>query len=367
MPGRERRPASAGDTAPTPEPRSKGPSFLSLPGVRGWVSRWWAGDGGVTGRVLNLLTLPLESGFRFLSGLWRRMYDGGILPLQRAPVPVISVGNLTVGGTGKTPFSAWLVRGLEERGEKPALVARGYGEEEMVLHRRWNPRALVVSEEDRAYGAWKAARQGATVVVLDDGFQHRRLARELDVVLVSANTPWRERLLPRGPFREPFHALRRAGIVILTQKGRGNKTMELEGWLEPHLREPPVRAAFLPDGWTTLDGKPADPPEGDYLAVAGIGDPHGFSDLLAETMGREGELMAFPDHHDYTWADIQAIRMQAGGRYLVTTEKDAVKLGAFARELGSVLVLRLRLEVLGGSEGLWERVEEALRHRRPLP
>ena len=364
MPGRGLRPARRGPDH-GPARRKQGPGFLAIPGLRDWVTRWWAGGAGATGAILSLLTLPLEFGFRRVSGFWGRLYDGGALPLQRAPIPVISVGNLTVGGTGKTPFSAWLVRKLKEQGESPALVARGYGEEEMVLHRRWNPGTLVVSEEDRAYGVWKAARKGATVAVLDDGFQHRRLARELDIVLVSASTPWRERLLPRGPFREPFSALERAGVVGLTQKGQRPSTSELESWLEPHLRERPLRIAFLPDRWTTLEGKPTEAPDGSYLAIAGIGDPHSFSDLLEELLGRPGELLAFPDHHGYGWPDIQTIQMRAGGRELVTTEKDAVKLHAFARELGEVKVLRLRVEVLEGEERLWHHVQGALQQGRP--
>jgi tetraacyldisaccharide 4'-kinase len=324
------------------------------------VVRWWAGGGGTQGRILRLLTLPLEVGFRAASGLLHGLYDQGVLPLQRAPVPVISVGNLTVGGSGKTPLSAWLVRGLLERGQRPSLVARGYGEDEMTLHRRWNPEALVLAEEDRAYGAWKAARKGATVVVLDDGFQHRRLGRELDLVLVASSTPAEERLLPRGPFREPFAALRRAGLVILTQKGREASNDELEAQLNPYLDEPPVRVAFVPDRWTTLDGDPSEPPEGEYLALCGIGDPDGFAAVLREDTGRSGDLVAYPDHHAYGWADLQEIQYRIGDRTLVTTEKDAVKLASFRGNLPEVRVLNLRLEVLRGEDRLWAAVEEVL-------
>jgi tetraacyldisaccharide 4'-kinase len=302
----------------------------------------------------------LEVGFRAASGLLHGLYDRGVLPLQRAPVPVISVGNLTVGGSGKTPLSAWLVRGLLERGQRPALVARGYGEDEMVLHRRWNPESLVLAEEDRAYGAWKAARKGATVVVLDDGFQHRRLGRELDLVLVALSTPAEVRLLPRGPFREPLSALGRAGLVIITQKGLQASTDALEARLGPYLNEPPVKVAFVPDRWTTLDGDPSRVPDGEYLALCGIGDPDGFAAVLREETGRSGELVAYPDHHAYGWADLQEIQYRIGDRTLVTTEKDAVKLASFRGNLPEVRVLHLRVQVLQGEDRLWAGLEAVL-------
>jgi len=333
--------------------------------ARDWVVRWWGGEGGGTGHLLRLLTLPLEVGFRWVSGLRNRMYDVGALPLQRAPLPVISVGNLSVGGSGKTPFAAWLVRGLRARGEKPALIVHGYGEDELVLHRRWNPDCLVMAEQDRAYGAWKAARRGATVVVLDDGFQHRRLARDLDVVLVPFDSPPIMRLLPRGPFREPLSALSRAHVVAITHKGAGGPTRELQGLMAPHVREHPIRVALVPDCWTRLSGEPAEAPDGDFLAVCGIGDPEGFARTLRQATGRDPELLTFPDHHDYSWGDVLEIGRRLRGRPLVTTEKDAVKLEAFAADLPeTVLVLHVRISVQEGEKAFWEKVDGALRSRR---
>ncbi len=313
------------------------------------------------GGLLRFAAIPLELGYGLATGVWGRMYDGGVLPLQRAPVPVISVGNLTVGGSGKTPLACWLMRGLRDRGEKPALVARGYGEDEILLHKRWNPDIPIIAEEDRAYGAWKAARKGATVVVLDDGFQHRRLARELDIVLVAASTPRIARLLPRGPFREPFRCLDRAGVVVITQKGREEDTLDMEGRLDPFLREAPVRVSFVCSGWAGLDGEPAEEPQGEFLAVAGIGDPHSFSRVLGEVVGSEGEFLSYPDHHAYSWGDVQTMVEKAAGRPIVTTEKDAVKLEAYQAHLKDIRVLRLGVEVLEGEERLWRHVEAVLK------
>lgn len=326
-------------------------------GLNSWVVDWWAGKGGSLGTLLRVATIPLEIGFRMVSRVWGWMYDTGMMPLQRAPVPVISVGNLTVGGSGKTPLAAWLLQGLRDRGEKPALVARGYGDDEILLHRLWAPGALVIAEEDRAYGAWKAAKKGATVVVLDDGFQHRRLARELDVVLVSTRTPWKVRLLPRGPFREGFSGLLRAGVVVITQKGLSDDAGEMDARLSPYVTEPPVRVAFVPRGWSDLNGEAVEGPQGDYLAVAGIGDPGSFSRVLREVTGRGGDLLPYPDHHEYSWGDVQTLLDLAGHRTLVTTEKDAVRLAPFRKQLAGLKILRLGVEVLAGEDRLWRRVE----------
>jgi tetraacyldisaccharide 4'-kinase len=354
-----KRPGTEGSS-----PLASRPLETTSVGLNNWVMDWWAGRGGALGSLLRVATIPLEMGFRMVSGVWGRLYDVGVIPLQRAPVPVISVGNLTVGGSGKTPLAAWLLKGLQARGEKPALVARGYGEDEILLHRRWAPDALVIAEADRAYGAWKAARKGATVVVLDDGFQHRRLARDLDIVLLAASTPWKVRLLPRGPFREGFSSLKRAGVVVITQKGVSDDPNEMDARLTPHLREPPVKVAFVPLGWSDLAGEEVSAPEGDYLAVAGIGDPESFSRVLREVTGRGGDLLPFPDHHEYSWPDLQTIHDVAGGRTLVTTEKDAIRLEPYRKQLKDLRVLRLRVEVLTGEERLWQHIDAILQAHR---
>lgn len=325
--------------------------------ARNWVQAWWKGGGGTFGKALNVMSLPLEWGFRRVISAWGGAYDRGWMPLQRAPIPVISVGNLTVGGTGKTPFSAWLVTELRARGLKPALVARGYGEDEMALHRRWNPGLPVIADEDRAFGAWRASRKGANVVVLDDAFQHRRLARSLDIVLVSKETPVQVKMLPRGPFREPLDALRRADVVVVVEKGTTEEAVPpLDDRLRPFLAEAPVRARFEPGDWVDLWGKPAEAPEGDFLALAGVGDPESASRVFHQATGRQVELVAYPDHHEYSPTDVSNILAYAGGRSIVTTEKDGVKLEDYREAMEEVRVLKLKLEITNGEERFWDRV-----------
>jgi len=177
---------------------------------------------------------------------------------------------------------------------------------------------------------------------------------------MANSTPWKVRLLPRGPFREGLSSLKRAGVVVVTQKGMAEDTHPLESRLTPYLREPPVRVAFVPSGWSNLGGEPVEGPEGEYLAVAGIGDPGSFSRVLRDATGRAGDLLPYPDHHEYSWADVETIIDLARGRTLVTTEKDAVKLGAYERQLKGMRVLQLGVEVLSGGERLWHHIEGVL-------
>src|SRR5579862_8723326 len=135
-------------------------------------------------------------------------------------LPSISVGNLTVGGTGKTPIAAWIVAELTSMGARPAVVLRGYaGGDEIDVHRRLNPDIPVIGNPDRVAGVAQAKEQGADIVVLDDAFQHRRIARLSDIVLISADA-WNGevRLLPAGPWREPLSALGRASAIVITRK-----------------------------------------------------------------------------------------------------------------------------------------------------
>ena len=132
------------------------------------------------------------------------LYDSGALPSASPELPVLSIGNLTVGGTGKTPVAAWVAGQLRSR-SRPAILLRGYGGDEVHVHARLNPGIPVIANADRVAGVRQALAQGADVVVADDAFQHRQLRRTADVVLVSVEQMLRpRRLLPAGPWREPL-------------------------------------------------------------------------------------------------------------------------------------------------------------------
>ena len=342
-------------------------------GLRGRLEealrRSWRGEGGAPARALALLSLPLSWIWRGVTAARNAAFDRGLLRSHRAPVPVVSVGNLAVGGTGKTPVSAWLCRELADAGARPALVARGYGEDELRLHRRWNADVPVHADPDRVAAAVRAVEGGAGVVVLDDGFQHRRLGRQLDVVLLAAEHPFPGPLLPRGPFREPPSALDRAHVAVVTRKtapeARADALVEELRRRAPHLLL--VRLDLAPDRWVGLDGDPVERPGPDVLAVTGVADPEGFAAFVEATTGARPELLAFPDHHDFDAADAGRIVRAAGPRTVVTTEKDAVKLAALAELLPEVRVLALEIRPREGADALLSRARRlaALPRGRP--
>lgn len=335
--------------------------------LESWVRRWWQERAGVPGRLVSLLVLPLELLFRAGVALRSLGYDLGILPTARLPVPVISVGNLAVGGTGKTPLAAWIAEALDTLGHRPAVVARGYGEDELRLHRRWNRAVPVHADPHRTRAGRRAVEAGATTLILDDGFQHRKLERDLDLVLLSAEHPLPVRLLPRGPYREPLRALRRADLVVLTRKTADDAAVE--AWRERIRDAAPetrlVRIRFRPAGWLTLEGEAADPPPRPAVAVAAVANPETFLSLVRERVGPPDVILVFPDHHDYDRDDVDEIARRAGGGSVVTTEKDAVKLAEHGSRLGDVRVLRIA--------PVFEEAEELLREalenvgRRPDP
>ena len=315
---------------------------------------WWAGGGGAAGRLLAAAALPAELLFRGAVSLRGAAYDAGLARTARAPVPVISVGNLTVGGTGKTPLVGWVVQELVAAGRCPAVALRGYGHDEILLHRRWHPGVPVHAHPDRVRAARAARAAGADTVVLDDGFQHRRLERDLDLVVVAVEQPFPGALLPRGPYREPVGALVRADWVIVTRRTVARSDAER---LEDAVRRVApqaglARVRLAPAGWRRLDGERVDPPAGDVLAVAGVGEPRSFASLVERATGVRVERLDFTDHHDYSPRDLELVRRAARGRTVVTTEKDAVKLQPHAALLPDARVLLLKVEVESGEASL---------------
>lgn len=333
--------------------------------ARAWVARWWEGGGGVPGALLSSALAPAELLFRGGVAARNLVYDRGWLRVERAPVPVVSVGNVGVGGAGKTPVAAWIAARLLERGRLPAVALRGYGADEVQVHRELNPEIPVFAAARRIEAARAAAEAGRDCVVLDDGFQHRALGRDLDVVLVSVEG-WtdRRRLLPRGPWREGADALRRAGVIVATRKSADAEraaavARELRG-LAPEV---PVGEAWIaPDGLAPLGAAPAAPPpaSGDaVLAVAALADPRPFAANLRQR-GFAVELAAFPDHHPFDAAQAASLRARAGARPIVMTHKDAVKLRPLFPDATSAWVLRQSVRVTSGEDTLLRALDVAL-------
>ena len=320
----------------------------------------WREDSG--GGALDAALLPAALAFRGLSALFHAGYDRGWRRQVRLTVPVISVGNLTVGGTGKTPFSRWLVEKLRADGRRPALLHGGYGQDEPALHREWNPEIPVFAARDRIASGRAAIAGGTDVLVLDDGFQHRRLARSLDIALVSADS-WTERraFLPRGPWREPLTSLGRADVVVVMRKtATAARAADVAAELRSHLRADAALAGAVlePAGWRAASGLPGEPPA-EGVAVSAIADPGSF-EAQAEAAGvRLADRLRFPDHHGYTAADAEAIRKRAGGQAILCTGKDWVKLRHLLPP-DDVWVLEQRLHFDFGVDALMAGIERAV-------
>ncbi len=337
-------------------------------GLAGFAERAWAGE-SVPARALRASLAPAAFAYAAATVLRNRLYDGGWLRSVRLPVTVLSVGNISVGGTGKTPTALWLAEELRARGHRVGIVARGYrkrrrgvvvvgvegvplvepadgGDEAVLLARRF-PGPVVTGERRAAAAAVACERFGLDTLVLDDGFQHRALARDADLVLVTDDTAgaWP---LPAGPLREPPGALGRAR-ALLSIDGRTLPTSPLPPSPLPifrgHLRPTAlVRAAdgrWVAEPLAQLAGQRV-------LAVAGVARPERFLRTLAEVGVTVERLLRFPDHHAYGPAAAAAIAAAAAGRPVLTTEKDLVKLGTLPG-LPPLAALRVSLEVERGA------------------
>jgi tetraacyldisaccharide 4'-kinase len=289
--------------------------------------RWWGGELGAAGTALDIALAPAEAMYRLGSALRNRAYDTGVLASATAGLPVISIGNISVGGTGKTPFTSWLALRLEARGERPAIVHGGYAADEPELLRSWTPGIPVIVDNDRARAAAQAEAAGASVVLLDDAYQHRRLRRDLDIVLVSVER-WSAtaRLLPRGPWREPPTGLARAGLIACVRKSSADaESRQLAALLHASTGRPVVRVHLRAGAWRRGDA-PGAAPTDQALAVSGLADPAMFVANVRATGVDVSTVLTFPDHHEYSDADVERMRTAAAGRAIVTSAKDWVKL-----------------------------------------
>ena len=332
-----------------------------------WLRRSWDGQSGPLGRLMVGLLLPTEVLYRGAIALRNRCYDLGFLSRFESGIPIISVGNLAVGGTGKTPVASWLIARLTTMGHQPALVTRGYGADEILLYKVRNPGVPVVARKSKIKGVAQAAKEGANVAVLDDGFQHRAARRDVDIVLLAAEQGTDSPLLPRGRFREPLSALSRADAIVVTRKVATQEEACAVGRLAMDKAPKAVLGQIHlgEDVWTELEGDSpvetyAGPPAGDLLAVSSIAEPDGFHGMVRSKASGVLAYMAFPDHHPFSHKDIRRIVERAAGRPIVVTEKDAVKLGLFSRELPKTYVLRLRVAWDFGQDAVMELIRRAL-------
>ena len=286
--------------------------------------------------ALSLALWPASLLYRLLVALRRLAYRSGALPAVRLPVAVIVVGNIVVGGTGKTPLVLWLASRLRRCGWKPGILSRGYrggavapmavaagsppdlvGDEPLLLARNSGCPVWVGRDRVKAASELLAAHPECNVLILDDGLQHYRLARDIEIAVEDARGEGNGLLLPAGPLREP--ASRRVDAWIANSAPPGMHSpsfrMDLRGDTFRGVAAPHSRVAAAAFACKKLH------------AVAGIGNPKRFFEHRAQ-MGLASVNHAFPDHHAYSASDLDFDDCEA----LLMTEKDAVKCEAFARE-----------------------------------
>jgi tetraacyldisaccharide 4'-kinase len=313
-------------------------------------------------RLTRLATAAVEPGYATVMRARNLLYDAGWKRSHDLGRPSISVGNLTTGGTGKTPMVDWLANRLADAGRHPAVLLRGYGssdgegsDELAVLRRSLGDRVPVQANPSRVAGGTAVLERSPEVdaFVLDDAFQHRRAKRAFDLVLISATNPFGyEHVLPRGLMREPPAGLRRASAVVVTRCDAvaPDRLETIVQRIRRHHSAVPIyradhvhSAVWFPATDTTrpIETLSADP----FFAVAGIGDP----DALDQQLARHGSTYRghrwFADHHAYASADVEQIHAAAGSARILTTEKDWVKLAtvvAPADDRWAVLKLAVR-------------------------
>jgi len=339
------------------------------------VDRVWYGGDRIASAARMILT-PAERLFGGVVGARDILYDAGWLPSYETPIPAVSVGNLTVGGTGKTPIAAWIARGLLARDAHPAIVLRGYGGDETLVHKRLNPNIPVVANADRVAGVIEAERQGADVAVLDDAFQHRQVQRLADLVLISADR-WTNEvcLLPAGPWREPLKSIRRATLVIVTRKSASNERVDVVHETLSHVAPaiPRVSVRFdlgeLADANGARDPMPIEALAGKSVhAVLSIADPRAFVDQL-EHQGAQVHPTILPDHHAFSPAEIEQIASKIReSEWVVCTLKDAVKLAPHWPRLAPPLwYVSQHVMVERGVGGIERVLDDLVRARSKSP
>lgn len=353
-----------------------------------WLHRVWdEGASPPLGAALSALAVGYRVGLTVRGHLYRL----GLLQTGRLPCPVVSIGNLTLGGSGKTPMVELAVRTLAALGAAPAVVSRGYrretrgvqvvadrdgvrlppraaGDEPFLLAERLHRVPVVVGENRYEAGRLAVGQFQASVLVLDDGFQNRTMEKDLEVLVVNGRAPWGNgRLFPRGTLREPLGALRRAHLVVVTNPGSAADVEAVDAMLRRHRATAPVvSASYQPVEARRADGGQRVPPAAlagrRLLAFAGLGSPRGFADTLSGTGAAVAELVPFPDHHWYAPADLEALAARAraiGAEGLITTEKDWVRLRDLELPRFPLWVLAVKMSLEANREA-WVRTLKSI-------
>lgn len=329
-------------------------------------------QGGIAAQMLK----PLIRGLSLFYGggvvLLRGLYEKGILPRKRLPFPVISVGNLTWGGTGKTPLVEYLARRVIERRRTPLVLTRGYGADEVHELRSHLPGARIGVGRERYEAASRVARnERVHVAILDDGFQHWKVMRDIEIVTVNALNPFGNgKLFPRGILREPKPVLRRATLIVLTHvnligakeltklreeiRRLAPRSFLAEAYLEPLFFYRAKRRTRL--SLPQLGNRRV-------ATFSGVASPRSFQLVLARLGIKPVRNFEYGDHHAFSRAELEEIRQvseKSEVEEIITTEKDFYRAPETITEILDPLVLAARLQISAGEEILTDRIFDLL-------
>jgi tetraacyldisaccharide 4'-kinase len=333
--------------------------------------------------TLRMALWPLGEAYGLAARVRASLYRSGILRRRRLGGTVLSVGNLTVGGTGKTPMVLWLAERLIAEGQRPAILTRGYrgetasgggvpaADEVALLRLRLGARAQLGVGKDRYASGRTLERHGAKWFILDDGFQHLSLERDADIVLLDAGDPFGGgKLLPAGRLREPISALARAGVVVIT---RSEHAPAAESVVRRYTRAPMfyaqtelqavLRAPALAVEWPLPERSSVR-----VLAFCGIGNPRAFFDDLRRWGFTVAGERQFRDHHRYSSDEVAALERAAAAaeaEAMICTEKDVFNLRDAAPGRLPVYACRIGLAI-SDAEGYWNAVLSAAKRPRAV-
>lgn len=340
-----------------------------------------------------------SQGYGWLARGHRALYTSGLCRRRPLPCPVVSIGNLTLGGTGKTPLTMWVARWYQQQGWRVAILSRGYGARRLAAMRvvstgagplcPWQEAgdepyllaqalpgvAVLIGRERHRTGQYACAHLGADVLILDDGFQHHALQRDLDVVLIDVSNPFGPgSLVPRGILREPLDALAHADALVLTRVELASEALpglcqQLQRW---NTHAPLERmATSLEAVHCCATGHAVDLAalrQHRAVAFVGIGNPWAFVSTLQQLSLDVATLLVFPDHHPYTLADWHTIGetlRQERATVLITTEKDAVRLDPAWQASMPLHTLRIGVTFADAAPGLTQQLHELMAHATP--
>jgi len=335
----------------------------------------------VSGRETGMMAAVLRGGLRILEVPYcsvvsarNLLYDKHVLSAHQFTAPIISVGNLTLGGTGKSPMVAWLCRYFLEQNLRPGLVSRGYGktsdkgnDEFMEMSHRF-PNVPHLQNRNRAEAIQQVLKtEQVDLIILDDAFQHHRVKRNIDLVLLDATAPFGfEHVFPRGTLREPISGLRRADIVLLTRSDLVDETQRRTIRQRVLSINPNItwgETVHVPTSLISAKSFTAEPIDAiagqSVLAFCGIGNPAAFRQTLERCGVRVARLTPFPDHHRYTARDVDELVRKAkelGTDSILCTMKDLVKLDKMDFAEFPLRAVSIEIQFIAGESAACEQL-----------